>query len=80
MAKTVHSIPPEVKVSPPPLLLGWSIPGFAEAFGGIHRATVYEEIRGGRLRAVKLGRRTIITYEDGKAYIDALPQMGAATT
>ena len=79
MPKMTRSIPVETEVTPPPQILAWSIPGYAIAAGDVHRDTVYEAIKAGDLRAVKWGRRTLITYEDGKAYIDTLPQMGVAT-
>ncbi|WP_210264975.1 helix-turn-helix domain-containing protein [Bradyrhizobium archetypum] len=39
----------------------WSIGQFCQYFG-IGRTTVYEQIKLGRLRARKIGKRTIITY------------------
>jgi excisionase family DNA binding protein len=40
---------------------------------GIGRTTAYAEIREGRLRARKAGRRTIITEDDGEAWLSSLP-------
>jgi predicted DNA-binding protein YlxM (UPF0122 family) len=37
------------------------------------RSTIYEEIRRGRLRVRKLGRRSIVTDDDERAWLDALP-------
>lgn len=54
--------------------LAYPIDDFAEALG-IGRSKVYEEIRDGRLRAKKLGNRTLITAIDAHAYLDALPDM-----
>jgi hypothetical protein len=39
----------------------------------ISLSTTYIEIRAGRLTARKVGRRTIITVEDEKAWRDRLP-------
>jgi excisionase family DNA binding protein len=47
---------------------------------GISRSTAYEEIRRGRLRVRKIGRRSIITDEDYRRWLDELPvvEAGAA--
>jgi len=50
----------------------YSIEQFARE-EGIGRGTVYAEIREGRLRARKVGRRTIITAEDAAAWRNNLP-------
>lgn len=44
----------------------------------IGRTKIYAEIGAGRLRAVKLGRRTLIRRSDFEAWIAALPQMKGA--
>ena len=44
-----------------------SIPNFSQR-NGIGPSTVYKEIRAGRLIARKIGRRTIITDEDERAW------------
>ena len=81
MPKMTRSIPVETEVTPPSdEILAWSIPDYAKAAGDVHRDTVYEAIKSGDLRAVKWGRRTLILYDDGKAHLDTLPEMGAATT
>jgi len=43
----------------------------------IGRTTVYEEIKQGRLRALKCGKRTIITVDDAEAWLRLLPEMGS---
>jgi hypothetical protein len=58
-------------------LLAYPVDAFAKAIG-IGRSKVYEEIRLGRLRAKKLGARTVITGTDARAYLDSLPDMRAA--
>jgi excisionase family DNA binding protein len=45
----------------------------------IGRSTVYEEIKKGRLRAVKVGRRTLITDEDERAWLASLPSLRTAS-
>ena len=45
---------------------------------GISPGSVYKEIREGRLKARKIGRRTIITTPDADNWRDALPLMGSA--
>jgi excisionase family DNA binding protein len=41
------------------------------------RDTLYKEIRRGRLRAKKLGRRTLIYSDDEDAWVNSLPVLGA---
>jgi excisionase family DNA binding protein len=53
----------------------FSIPEFCLLYG-VCRTTVYEEIRAGRLRAVKVGRRTLILVDDAEAWLAALPTLG----
>ena len=42
------------------------------ARNGIGKTKVYAEIDAGRLKARKLGRRTLITIEDERRWLDAL--------
>ena len=44
---------------------------------GIGRTVAYKEISAGRLRAVKVGRRTLITQEAAEAWLAMLPQVQA---
>ena len=41
--------------------------------GGMSRATVFREMRAGRLKARKLGARTLILASDWRDYLDSLP-------
>ena len=50
-----------------------SISTFAER-NGIGQSTAYKEIKAGRLVARKIGRRTIITIVDERAWRDNRPQ------
>jgi excisionase family DNA binding protein len=45
---------------------------------GCGRTTVYEEINAGRLRARKIGRRTLILREDREAWLNSLPTIETA--
>jgi excisionase family DNA binding protein len=40
---------------------------------GISRSTLYEEIRRGELRVLKVGRRSIIRVDDLKRWLDSRP-------
>lgn len=51
-----------------------SIDNFCERYG-ISRSQAYEEIRSGRLKAVKLGRRTLVPEEAGQAWLKSLPAL-----
>ena len=42
---------------------------------GIGRTHAYQEIAAGRLRAVKVGRRTLITHDAAEAWLAGLPEM-----
>jgi hypothetical protein len=43
---------------------------------GVGRSKIYEEIAAGRLKARKLGARTIIVDEDENAWLSSLPRLG----
>lgn len=43
---------------------------------GVGRTTMFEEIRAGRLKARKLGRRTMILDTDQRAWLASLPLAG----
>jgi hypothetical protein len=49
-----------------------SIGQFSEHYG-IGRTKAYEELKSGRLRGRKIGRRTVITAEDAEAWLQCLP-------
>ncbi|MGH1571921.1 excisionase family DNA-binding protein [Methylobacterium sp. P31] len=52
--------------------LGLSVQQAAKS-AGVGRTTIYEELARGRLRAKKLGRRTLILADDLKRWLEALP-------
>jgi excisionase family DNA binding protein len=49
-----------------------NITEFCERYGP-GRTTAYEELKSGRLRARKIGRRTIITEDDAEDWLRNLP-------
>ena len=42
---------------------------------GICRETAYQQIRTGRLRAVKVGRKTLIMHADAEVWAASLPEL-----
>ena len=42
---------------------------------GVGRTFIFEEIRSGRLKAKKAGRRTLVLREDLTAWLQALPSV-----
>lgn len=51
--------------------IAYDIDSFAKLFS-IGRTKIYEEIREGRLRALKCGRRTIITAQAADEWLQSL--------
>jgi excisionase family DNA binding protein len=51
-----------------------SIAEFSRHYG-IGRTRVYEEIRAGRLHAIKIGRRTLIVVNDAEAWLLSRPSL-----
>jgi excisionase family DNA binding protein len=47
---------------------------------GICRETVYNEIRHGRLRALKLGKKTVILRSDAEKWASSLPTLDLTIT
>jgi excisionase family DNA binding protein len=52
----------------------FSIPEFCRRYG-IGRTNAYQEIAAGRLRALKVGRRTLITQDAAESWLAALPEL-----
>jgi len=44
---------------------------------GLCRTKAYDELKSGRLRARKLGKRTLISTDDAENWFEQLPEMGA---
>jgi hypothetical protein len=55
----------------------FTIPEFAQ-WARIGRTRVFEEIKAGRLAAVKCGARSLIRMSDAKAWLDNLPKAARA--
>jgi len=53
--------------------LAYSIAEICET-GPFGRSKVYEEINAGRLKAKKMGRKTIILDADQRAWLNSLPE------
>ena len=56
-----------------------SVPEFCQRYGP-GRTTAYQEIQAGRLRARKVGRRTIISQDDAEDWLRTLPTASTSTT
>ncbi|WP_258608517.1 DNA-binding protein [Mesorhizobium sp. AR10] len=52
---------------------GYTIEAFCAAFG-LGRTSAFGEIKGGRLKARKVGRRTIILATDAETWAASLPE------
>ena len=52
-----------------------SLQEFCRAYG-IGRTRTYAELKSGRLRARKAGKRTLITGDDAEAWLRNLPTVG----
>jgi excisionase family DNA binding protein len=63
---------PEVKQARRARQRAMSISEFSERYGP-GRTTIYEEIKLGRLRARKCGKRTFITEDDAEDWLRSLP-------
>lgn len=53
--------------------LAYSVDEFSNLVG-ISRRAVYLEVAAGRLRIVKCGKRTLITSDDARVWLDSLPE------
>jgi hypothetical protein len=54
-----------------------SLPEFCRSYGP-GKTSAYQEIQAGRLRARKIGRRTIITQDDAEEWLRRLPSAVSA--
>ena len=64
-----HHSKGELKMSP-----ALTLKDFCDAYR-VCRETAYQQIRAGRLRAVKLGRKTLILRADADAWAASLPEL-----
>lgn len=65
----------QLRQSALPRKRGFSIDAFCRTYG-ICRSLASVEIREGRLRARKAGRRTIVATEDAEDWFSKLPRVG----
>ena len=56
-----------------------SITSFSESYA-IGRTKIYEELRSGRLRGRKIGKRTVISQDDAETWLRELPNMSVPKT
>jgi hypothetical protein len=68
---TAKAIPSAPRVKPVSAK-AQSVPAFAKEIG-VGKSAIWEEIRAGRLRAVRLGGRTLLLAEDRERYLRSLP-------
>ena len=68
---------PKAAISPHPQKLAYSIPEFL-AVVPIGRTKLYEELKAGRLRAVKVGKRTLILITEAERWLATLAGPGEA--
>ena len=54
-----------------------SLAEFCQLYG-LSRTKTYEEIKSGRLRAVKCGKRTLIIEDDAETFLRSLPTVVGA--
>src|SRR4051812_19825823 len=76
MDKAVRRIS-EVEQQFRPRQRAMSIADFCERYGP-GRTTAYEELKSGRLRGRKIGKRTIITEDDAEDWLRCLPVIEVA--
>lgn len=58
--------------APPLEKRSYTVDEFMSAYG-IRRTKTYEEINAGRLKARRIGGRTLIAREDADAWLDSFP-------
>jgi excisionase family DNA binding protein len=56
-----------------------SVEDFAK-WAGVGRTTAWNEIRLGRLRAIKVGARTLVAFDDAQAWLSSRPEVLQAAT
>jgi excisionase family DNA binding protein len=72
----MQNAPAAVKIALKAGPLAYGIKDFAAAVG-ISSTKIYEEIKSGRLRAKRIGGRTIISADDAAHYLSSLPALPA---
>lgn len=64
--------------SPPADKRAFTVEEFMASYG-LGRTTTYEEINAGRLKALKLGRKTLIPRDSADAWLAGLPSISPKT-
>jgi excisionase family DNA binding protein len=59
--------------------LAYSIAELASA-AGVGRSFIYEEIKSGRLKLKKAGRRSLVMEEDARAWLAGMPELYVRAT
>jgi hypothetical protein len=68
------------RIEEPPLKLAWSIAALARACG-VCRDLIYRDIATGKLLAKRIGaRRTIVTDEEARRWLNGLPTLRLPVT
>lgn len=73
MVKMKNNSPDAAEVCSPKRAFSIAEFGYRYAIG---RTTTYQEIKSGRLKVLKVGRRSLITETDAEAWLAALPRVG----
>ena len=66
-----------ITTTSPHLTSALTVKEFCDAYR-LCREKAYQEVRARRLRAVKLGRKTLILRADAEVWAAALPELGTA--
>ena len=78
MSSPKAAAPPDYLRASAPAKLAYSIPEFLAAVP-IGRTKLYEELKAGRLRAVKVGKRTLIPLCEAEAWLRRMANNGEAS-
>jgi hypothetical protein len=78
MSSTLKAaVPPDYLHARAPGKLAYSVPEFLAAVS-IGRTQFYEELKAGRLRAVKVGKRTLVPITEAERWLATLAGPGEA--
>lgn len=64
---------------PPPIPAAFTVKGFCEAYS-IGRTLAYEQIGAGRLKAKKVGNRTLILKADADLWANSLAELPSSNS
>ena len=77
MSSSKAAVPSDYLLASAPAKLAYSVPEFLAAVS-IGRTQLYVELRAGRLRAAKCGKRTLIPLSEAEAWLRRLANPGEA--